>query len=134
MTIVAFASGPSTLDRERVQRRLAHRAANRAIAIGALGFLMSCASLFNGPQDGPNGLHGAESMSIGLGLAQVEAGRPAPWTVIETDAVGTARFVGESQGADGCRPVEVLRWRRDVLDTLEIVFCPNASGSWRPAA
>lgn len=69
----------------------------------------------------PSGLHRAERAAIARSLAATAPGAPAPWTVVATDAVGSARFVGEVEA--GCGLVEVLRLRADRLDTITTHVC-----------
>lgn len=65
----------------------------------------------------------AEMVSVARSLSAVPPGKTAPWTEMRTDAVGTARIVGEVEGA--CLPVEVMRLRDDRLDTMRLDLCEH---------
>ncbi len=105
------------------------RAASRLIAVGGVVALVGCGTLMPSVGEQASGLHRAETMAVARSLGTVPDGEAAPWTEIATDAVGTARFVGE--GAGHCRPAEIMRWRSDQLDTLRMTFCQTSSG-WVP--
>ena len=94
--------------------------ASPAILVIALS-LAGCAGSSARIVEGVPLLAAAERASIARSLAAVPHGATAPWTEIETDAVGTARIVGEASG--GCLPVEVMRLREDHFDTLHLDLC-----------
>lgn len=105
------------------------RVASRIIAVGGLVILVGCGTLLPTVGEQASGLHRTETLAVARSLSTVPEGQAAPWTEIETDAVGTARFIGETEGA--CRPAEIMRWRSDRLDTLRMTFCESSSG-WVP--
>ncbi len=105
------------------------RAASRLIAVGGVVVLVGCGTLLPSIGEQASGLHRAETIAVARSLGTVPDGEAAPWTEIATDAVGTARFVGESAGQ--CRAAEIMRWRSDRLDTLRMTFC-ESSGGWVP--
>ena len=93
-------------------------------ALAAAMLLAACAAREPAVSAGAPVLAAAEKASVVRSLAAVEPGKTAPWTEVATDAVGTARIIGDADG--GCLPVEVMRLRGDTFDSVHFALCDPA--------